>query len=90
MCHLILGDAMTKSGKSKIMSLVAPPCGCVCLFKHHFNAVKTPFKRYFNRITLSINLLCLGMKVLGKIRYAMLLSNPDERYICIIITKQQE
>ena len=56
---------------------------------------RTPFhsavqKCYFNRITLSINLLYLGMKVLGKTRYAMLLSNPDERYICIIITKQQE
>ena len=65
-------------------------CGCVCLFKHHFNAVKTPFKRYFNRITLSTNTIYLDMKVLGKTRYAMLLSNPDERYICIIITKQQE
>lgn len=56
---------------------------------------RTPFhsavqKCCFNRITLSTNTIYLDMKVLGKIRYAMLLSNPDERYICIIITKQQE
>ena len=42
------------------------PRGCVCLFKHHFNAVKTPFKRYFNRITFRQILLYLDMKALGK------------------------
>ena len=41
-------------------------CGCVCLFEHHFNAVKTPFKRYFNRITFRQILLYLDMKALGK------------------------
>lgn len=73
---------MTKSGKSKIMSLVAPHVGAYV----SLNTILT----LFYHITLSINLLYLDMKVLGKTRYAMLLSNPDERYICIIITKQQE